>query len=468
MPRAAHPLCLLALLVLAACAPAEEDAAAPAADEPATVEMTDAEEAPAEAEAPAETDAESDAEAPAEVAGRCAPTDPATVETIQIGGTAPLSAPGSVVAGTVMKRAMEIGVEHVNADGGVLGKDLELIFYDTAGLPEQGTAGMERLITQDCVVGVVGEYHSAVGLTMKDVAHKYHTPVVFAEPWNDDVTASGYPEVFRIAPTSSMVAEGNAFYLRDLGVEFVVIVAENTDYGVPTAETTERLLAEDGIESETFLAELGNDDWSPVIARIQALDRTPDAILVLVTGEASYDFENQAAEAGLMPTEDTVCVAMQEAINAEFWENVPDGNWCVFQKVGLVPAMANDVTRRFEADYREEYDRFPESYALESYDSVLILADAIERAGTLEPDAIIAALEATDFEGAQGRYHFPYGSQNPVPEDEPAWMWHQWPDAAVLFLQYYEQGQSGDDAAVVWPEEHQTHGTFLIPYGTTP
>jgi hypothetical protein len=47
-------------------------------------------------------------------------------------------------------------------------------------------------------------------------------------------------------------------------------------------------------------------------------------------------------------------------------------------------------------------------------------------------------------------------------------MWHQWPDPAVLFLQYFEVGQDGDEAAVVYPEVYQTHDTFLIPYGTTP
>jgi branched-chain amino acid transport system substrate-binding protein len=274
--------------------------------------------------------------------------------------------------------------------------------------------------------------------------------------------------VFRIAPASSMVAKADAEYLESLGAEYVVIVSENTDYGVPAAEATEERLAERGIESETYLADKGTLDYAPIIARIQA-GQTPSAILVLITGEDSYNFEQQAAEAGLMPNEDTVCIANQVAIKSdEFWEAVPDGNYCAFRKVGLVPALANDVTKKFEAAYREHFDTFPESYALEAYDSMMIMADAIERAGSLDPDAIIAALEATDIVLAQGRYYFKYGTQNPVPADEPEWMWHQWPEPAVLFLQYFEEGQSSDDAAVVYPETYQTHGTFLIPYGSTP
>ncbi len=402
------------------------------------------------------------------VAGRCAPTDPNEVDKILIGATGPLSAPGSVVGGMVMQWSLNIAVKHINEAGGVLGKPVDLVFYDTEGLPERGTAVAERLITQDCVVAIVGEYHSAVGLTMMEVAHKYRVPVVFAETWNDKITGSQYDEIFRIAPASSMVAEADANYIKDLGAEFVVIVAENSDYGVPAAESTQERLAERGIDSEIFLAEIGTQDWSPIIARIQALDRTPDVVLTLVTGEASYNFEQQAAEAGLMPTEETVCIANQVAINPEFWENVPDGNYCVFRKVGLVPALANDVTKKFEAEYRKQFDRFPESYALEAYDSLLIMADAINRAGSLDPDAIIDALEETDMIGAQGHYYFPYGRKNPVPPDQPEWMWHQWPEPAVLFLQYFEQGQSADEAAVVWPERYQTHGTFLIPYGTKP
>lgn len=170
-----------------------------------------------------------------------------------------------------------------------------------------------------------------------------------------------------------------------------------------------------------------------------------------------------------MPTAETICIANQVAINSEeFWTNVPDGNYCSFRKVGLVPSLANDVTLAFEEKYRERFDRFPESYALEAYDSLMLMANAIETAGSLDPDEIIAALEATDITLAQGRYHFPYGTQNPVPADQPDWMWHQWPDVAVLFLQYFEEGQSADDAAVVWPPQYQTHDTLLIPFGESP
>src|SRR5512143_1408364 len=63
--------------------------------------------------------------------------------TIRIGGIGPLSAPGDVVGGIAMQYAMGLAVQDINTQGGVLGKQLELVFADTEGLPERGTAVAE-------------------------------------------------------------------------------------------------------------------------------------------------------------------------------------------------------------------------------------------------------------------------------------------------------------------------------------
>lgn len=165
------------VLLLAACAPQAETVgeAEPAAEEEAAAAPT---------EAPAEE------------------SDDMAMEPIKIGGLAPLSAPGAVVGGEAMRTAMMIAADELNAKGGVLGRPVELIVVDTEGLPERGTAVMERLINQDGVVGVGGGYHSSVCVAAKEVAHDNGTPVVFAEPWNDTVTSVMYDEIFRIAPWS--------------------------------------------------------------------------------------------------------------------------------------------------------------------------------------------------------------------------------------------------------------------------
>ncbi len=420
--------------------------------------------------------------------GRCAPETFAELDkmekpVIKIGVPVPLSAPGSVTGGQAMQIAANIAVNHINENGGIMGKyPIDVVFYDTSGLPERGRAGAEYLITEECVAAIAGEYHSAAGVQEKEIAHKYGVLAIFAETWNDKITAAQYPEVFRIAPASSMVAQADAKFFSDLGVSWVAIVAENTDYGVPASEATKERLADLGIESEIYLAEQGTQDFSALVSRVlQDVQQREGkkGVLTLITGETSYNFEQQAVEGGLAPAEDLIFVANQVAANhTEFWANVPDGNYMTFRRVGVVPALTKDnpVAQRFIEDYKKatkDPDRFPESYAFEQYDALMLVAYAIEKAGSLKTADLIAALEALDsrengYQGAQGVYYFKYGVSRPVPEGEPEWMWHQWPDPAILFLQYWSDGQPVDEACVIWPEHYQTCGTDYVVPGTEP
>lgn len=437
-------LLIVAMLVTACVAPAG----------PAPVQQPAAEE-PMAAEAPAEGEALPAAEG----------------DTIRIGGLGPLSAPGSVVGGIAMQFAMNLAVQDINEAGGVLGKPLELIFADTEGLPERGVAVARRLISENKVVALAGEYHSAVGLPIADVAHEAGIPVLFSETWSDRITETGYPEVFRIAPASSMNSRATAEWFAAVGANNIVIIAENTDYGTGQAQQDQAFADELGLNiMESFFVELGTEDFLPILSRLQAIDPAPDAIRVAVTGETSFNLAQQMAELGIAPSEATIGTTNQVAIQPEFWESVPNGNYFVFALVGLPPSLYNDTTRRVAEAYEAQFDTAPPSYALEAYDTIWILADAIERAGTTESAALIKALEETDITLAQGRYYFQYTSANPLPDDGsvPAYMWHQWPDPAILLIQYFEPNQDWQDAAVIWPEVYQTHDTLYIMPGTTP
>lgn len=404
-----------------------------------------------------------------EVVVTATPEPASEAETIRIGGLGPLSAPGTVVGGIAMQFAMNLAVQDINEAGGVLGKPMELIFADTEGLPERGAAVAKRLIQENGVVALAGEYHSAVGLAIAEVAREEHIPALFSETWSDKITELGYPEVFRIAPASTMVSRATAEWLAAVGAETVVIIAENTDYGTGQAESDKKFMEEVGLTVvDTIFVELGTQDYQPILARIQAVSPPPDVIRVAVTGESSYNLERQITDLGLAPTAETIGIANQVAIQPEFWESVPNGEYWVFTLVGLPPSLYNDTTRRVAEAYRAQFDTEPPSYALEAYDTMWILADAIERAGTTDPDALIKAIEETDINLAQGRYYFEYTSARPLPDGVPAYMWHQWPDPAVLMLQYFDKNQGPADAAVIWPETYQTHGKSYIPYGEKP
>ena len=124
--------------------------------------------------------------------------------------------------------------------------------------------------------------------------------MVFASTWNDQITASKLPEVFRLAPLSS---EASAIYWKFVagiaGTKKVVIVTENTDYGIPAAQETRKGLESAKLKATTFGVDIGTQDFSGIVQRVKA--EKPDAIIVLLTGEASLNFAQQAAENGTGP-----------------------------------------------------------------------------------------------------------------------------------------------------------------------
>jgi ABC-type branched-subunit amino acid transport system substrate-binding protein len=416
-------------------------------------------------------------------------------ETLKVGSLMPLSAPGAVLSGEQMRWTFLRGADDVNAACGVTvdGQNyaIEIIIGDSEGLPERSQAVAERMIFEDGVVGVVGVFHSAVGLATMGVMQANGIPTVFSEPWNDNVTANGImpygnagPRVesneagidyiFRISPASSMTSEASVAWLLHLGVDDVVIVAENTDYGVPAADKDKELLIEGGLDPDNvdiFHIELGQEDFLPLIDRILARPDPTDVIKTQITGETALNFVNQMTEAGLAPNEDTICVANQNAYQADaYWTTVPDGNYCTFFRVGIVPALLTPLAQRLNDDHFAEFGVDVASFALASYDAVWLLTDAITRANTLDGTAIALEIERSDVSLSQGRYWFPYTTQTKSPLDDglPAWMWHQWPDPAVTMMQFFRTGQRGPEAAVIWPPAYWTHDTAYIEFGSDP
>jgi len=409
-----------------------------------------------------------------------------TDESIRIGGVAPLSAPGSVAGGIGMDWGFQQAAADINAACGIQIGDVhhrvKVITVDSEGVSEYGQLALERLIFQEEAHGIVGFYHSAVGLATMNMAQRYKVPTIYAHPRNDNISAAGYIEyegeparrsqgvdyVFRTSPPSSIVGKIVTDWLVEQGVENIVLILENTDYGHPAAAAERAHLERAGVQVDQLEVELGTEDFVPILTRLYARPELPDAIRILVSGETSYNLTQQMAELGIAPTADTICVTNHLAFQSEqYWNNVPDGNFCAFDRVGTIPSLYNELAADLDARYQRDFGDILVSFAMEAYDSVWLMADAMERAGSYtDPDAIVAALERTDIDLSQGRYYFEYGAHNPaLPEGTPAYMWHQWPAPVVTVMQYFEPGQSGLDAAVIYPEVYQTHGTSYFKPG---
>ncbi len=246
------------------------------------------------------------------------------------------------------------------------------------------------------------------------------------------------------------------------GVQRVAILTENTDYGIPAAQETANGLQANGLTSETFGVDIGTQDFSGIVERIKAMD--PDYIIVLATGEAMYNFTQQAADAGIGP-QDLPFQASNVGLESKvFWQNVPDGKYAFVPRIGTPPALWNAKAIAVNAAYSAQTGKDTmESYAFEAYDSIAVIAQAINEAGSTDGDAIVTALENISHEGTLGRIFFPYGSQkDPSVDGKGDEWWHQWPDVALTMVQYQEEGQVSMTAPIVWPDLYKTGEAFYV------
>src|SRR5690606_35501566 len=246
-------------------------------------------------------------------------------ESIKVGVLVSQSPPGSVIQGTEVSRGLEIMKDFINAGGGVLGRPIELLYEDSAGLPERGRSGAEKLITADNVVALTGGHQSSVVLAEIEVAHRYGVPYVNVNGWADAIRQPRYPEVFNPSPWNSLVSEAMARVIAGMGVKSVVTYAENTDYGIGQAEILGRMLEQlaPDVAYEFHVIDRQAADYVPVLLPLRR--NLPEMVVTIALPPYGYRLVNQLYELGIAPSPRTwLFEGAGISDYPDFWSSVGD------------------------------------------------------------------------------------------------------------------------------------------------
>ena len=378
-----------------------------------------------------------------------------SAQPIKLGWVGPLSPPGDYASGQEMKWAVQLEADQINADGGLLGRPVKIVYEDTKGQPAQGSAAAVRLITKDHVAAIFGEFHSSVALAEIEVAHKYGVPWIGTDTWADSITAKQYPEVFRIAPASSLVYTKVGKWMAQSGFKHVSILAEDTDFGQGVAQVEASVLAKNGVSHNMETVELNQQDFTPALLRLMKRSPRPDLIDMAVAGQAQYQIVKQACNLGLAPTAQTKLIGSSGLLEKDVWQ--VDGKCAkhlLVVDVALPKTQWNDKAKAFYKAFNKRYNRPPTGVAMESYDTLGVLAAAIKQAGSAKHEDIIHALEKVNYTGVHGSYSF-------STKKSPAWAYHQFMDIPFMVIQYTAMNQTPEEAAIVYPKKWATTDKIL-------
>lgn len=338
-------------------------------------------------------------------------------DSVRIGLVLPLSG-NAAGAGTAAKAAVELGAEIVNSPHPGLaalplgagaglprlgGARIEVVTADHQGNPSVGQSQTLRLITQEKVAGLVGAYQSSVAYTATAVAERYGVPFVVGDSVAANITGRGFKWVFRVTPIASDFAYNYMQFLGDMRkaghrIASVAVVYENTDYGTSISGTVIEAARKAGFD---VVAQIPyNANSSDVSAQVlQLKDKRPDTVVFISYTADAILYMKTMKDLDYLPPmiigddsgfSDPSFVAAagaisQGVVNRSAWDAGKPGS----------------VTYRINELYKARTGRDLDDTSAREMQAFLVLADAIDRAGSTDPAKVQKALRETDLKPGQ-------------------------------------------------------------------
>jgi len=312
--------------------------------------------------------------------------------TIKIGVITSLT--GSQAAfGEAHKNGYAIAIDEINAKGGVLGKKVELDFYDDQSKPDQAVQGVSKLVDQDHVVMLLGAYSSENTKAIINPVSTHQIPLIIPTATADNVMDSKSPWVFRICAGANDYARATLEFLKHNGSpKTIAIVYEKTNFGQANMQAMKEQATAAGLQVvavEEYEAKA--PDYKAVLRRVK--DKNPDVVYFGSYLLDATTLMRQSMEVDLNPKYYTSAGTGFAAAefptpkgagrNAEFTFSVsqwlPDAPW--------------PGSKEFDAEYFKRFNSHPQYHAMQAYQSLQTAAIAITNAKGTDAAKIRDALK---------------------------------------------------------------------------
>lgn len=321
---------------------------------------------------------------------------------VKIGAIEDLTGP-TAKYGTAIRNGFDLADAEINAKGGVLhGAKLELDYKDAAGQKGQAINAAHELIGSDHVVAILGPTLSNEMFAVGPVANERQIPIIGTSTTATGITAIG-DWVFRTSlPESDVVPVTIREAAAKYHIKTVALMYSNDDAFTKSGfDVFKASLEQQGIKIATIETFSTKDtDFSAQLTKIKGLH--VDAICISALAEAGAGVILQARQLGI-----PVPIIGGNGFNspkiAQIAGKAAEG---VIVGSPWFIGKTSAANQAFVADYRKKYNQDPDQFAAQAYDTLFILAAAIDRAGGTNNNKLHAALLKTSYDGVMGPFSF--------------------------------------------------------------
>lgn len=312
------------------------------------------------------------------------------------------------------KQGAELAIDEINKAGGVLGRKLTLTQVDSQGKPDVGAQEARRLILNEKVNVLFGIDSSGVALAVAPLTQEYKIPLVVTHAATPKLTEQCLPYVFRTSNNARMDAFAAADLAAKLPYKRWANIGPDYEFGHASWEDfisrLKQLKPDVQVVSEQW-PKGGESNYTPFITAL--LQAKPEAVFSSLWAGDLVSFTRQANAFGFFKQiklfEDVIGASLESLV--PLGKEAPRGALYSTRYWFLYPDTKGN--KAFVDAYRKRFNEYPSYNAEEHYAGIHMLAEAIKKAGSLNPDAIKKAFEAN---GGM-RYDAPEGTKWMRPAD---------------------------------------------------
>lgn len=327
-------------------------------------------------------------------------------ETVRIGHVAAMTGPVAHF-GKDSENGARMAIEALNARGATVGGKKvkwQLVGEDDAGDPKQATAAAQKLADAR-VNGVIGHETSGTTIPASKIYYDAGIPQISASATNPKYTQQGFNTTFRVVANDIQLGRALGRYAaKTMGAKRVAVVDDRTAYGQGLATEFSNGLRQQGVN--VVAKEFTNDkatDFSAILTRIRASN--PDLVFFGGMNAVAGPMLRQMKQLGLnarMMGGDGICSDEMHKLSGG---TMADGQ-VVCAEAGGVEASGKAGMDKFRADYRKRYGIDVQIIAPYSYDAVLMIAAAMDKAGSSSPAKYLPELAKLQYKGVTGNIGF--------------------------------------------------------------
>ena len=287
------------------------------------------------------------------------------------------------------KKTAELVVDQINKAGGINGKKLELLVYDTEGDATKANLAVKKLITQDKVCAIIGPSLSGTSMAVVPLAEKYKIPLVscaasYKITW-DDKTNKPRKWVFKTPQTDTMAVEAIYTQLKQRGVKKIAAMSVTSGFGKSGHGELVRLAPKYGL---TIVADESygpkDTDMTAQLTKIKGL--SPEAIVNWSVGPTQVVVLRNWRDLGMQSIAFYQSHGFGSRKNIELAAGAAEGVYCPLGAVNVADALSDShpqkkVTMQYQESYKDRYNEPLSSFGGHAWDALHLVAKALNAVG---------------------------------------------------------------------------------------